>query len=96
MKIICSVITGLLLAYSAVSIAAEPETKVAEAQPGAALMIFMDVGVVGRRNRAANRMTELHRQHQAEGWTLIDVEPYIEDGDLEGFFISYVGSKEQP
>jgi len=36
-------------------------------------------------------MTELHARYYAKGWVVIDVEPYLENSDLEGFFITYVG-----
>jgi|GEM_PF-4025118 hypothetical protein len=34
-------------------------------------------------------MTELHARYYAKGWVVIDVEPYLENSDLEGFFVTY-------
>lgn len=58
-----------------------------------ALTIYMDISVVGRKHGAADKMTKLHGEKAAEGYTLVDVEPYTENGDLQGFYVSYV--KEQ-
>lgn len=64
---------------------------VPQATPGAGLTIYMDISAVGKTDRAASRMTDLHKQHFVRGWKVIDVDPYVEDGDLQGFFITYVG-----
>lgn len=62
-----------------------------QAQAGSGITIYMDVSALGRTTRAAKRMTELHQAYFAKGWTVVDVDPYIENGDLQGFFITYVG-----
>ena len=55
-----------------------------------AITVFQDVSRFGRKNRAAENMTELHAEKALEGWRLADMEIYIENGDLEGFFLSYI------
>lgn len=86
-----SVLTLALLAYlmlaSGHAAADEPE----QAQAGAGLTIYLDVGLFKRPKKAAAEMTKLHASHYAKGWTVVDVDPYIENGDLQGFFITYVG-----
>ena len=77
---------GLLVEPSALSAA----SKDVKPQPDVGLTIFMDVSLGGRKHRAAEKMTKLHQEHLAKGWKVIDVEPYIENGDLEGFFLTYV------
>jgi hypothetical protein len=55
--------------------------------------VFLDISVFGRKDRAANRMTKMHQEYAREGWTLQEVTIYTENGDLEGFFITYVKEK---
>ena len=67
--------------------------EIQQATPGAGLTIYMDISAVGKTTRAAERMTALHKAHQVKGWKVIDVDPYVEDGDLQGFFITYVAAE---
>jgi hypothetical protein len=68
----------------------------AEPQPSAnceeALTVFQDVSGMGRKDRAAKNMTKRHAEMARERWRLIDMEVYTENGDLEGFYLSYVRS----
>ena len=66
-------------------------SDIAMAEAGAGLTIYLDVGLGSRKGRAAKKMNELHRAHYARGWQVVDIDPYIENGDLQGFFITYVG-----
>ena len=44
----------------------------------------------GRRNDAAARaLTRCHAAFAAQGYALVDIELYLENGDLQGFFVSY-------
>ena len=52
--------------------------------------VFVGVSVIGKKDRAAKRMTKLHEKYAKEGWTVADVAVYTENGDLEGFFVTYV------
>ena len=54
-----------------------------------ALTVFQDVSAMNRRKGAGKNLTELHQKHEAQGWTFEDLEIYIENGDLEGFFVTY-------
>ncbi len=54
-----------------------------------ALTVFQDVSAMNRRKGAGENLTELHRKYEAQGWSFDDLEIYIEDGDLEGFFVTY-------
>lgn len=54
-----------------------------------AITIFHDVSGFGRRNRAADRMTEKHDEMALEGWRYAGMVIYTENGDLEGFYVSY-------
>ncbi len=52
--------------------------------------VFLGVSILGKQDRAARRMTKLHQEYAEEGWTVVNVAPYTENGDLEGFFITYI------
>jgi len=39
---------------------------------------------------SARKLSETHRTAQEQGWDFKDLEVYIEDGDLQGFFVTYV------
>ena len=81
-----------MVMFSTTSVGSDKEPAIAQqAQPGEGLTVYIDVSFGGRKKKAAARMTELHREFFAKGWTVIDVDPYIENGDLQGFFITYVG-----
>ena len=54
-----------------------------------AITVFHDVSGFGRRNRAAEKMTERHNEMALSGWRYAGMEIYTENGDLEGFYLSY-------
>lgn len=90
---IYAVITAMLLIVGLFGNNAIAEDEVPVATPGAGITIYMDTSAIGRTRRAARNMTSLHAQYFEKGWIVIDVEPYVEDGDLEGFFITYRGKE---
>ena len=53
-----------------------------------AYTIYMGRG--GEKIKAAQRMNALHELMAARGYTLQDTEPYVENADLEGWWITYV------
>ncbi len=53
-------------------------------------LVFVGVSPLGRKDRAAKRMTKQHQEYAKEGWTVANVVVYTENGDLEGFFVTYV------
>ena len=52
--------------------------------------VFVDDKTGSRQKGSANRLSETHRTAQNQGWDFADLEVYIEDGDLQGFFVTYV------
>ena len=54
-----------------------------------AITVFHDISGFGRKDRAAERMTERHDEMALSGWRFAGMEIYTENGDLEGFFVSY-------
>jgi hypothetical protein len=51
--------------------------------------VFMDIGAMNRRKGAAKKLSKLYAEEARDGWRVIDLELYIEDSDLEGFFITF-------
>jgi hypothetical protein len=42
-----------------------------------------------RHQGAANDLTRAHKAFAAQGYKVVSVAPYIENGDLQGFFVTY-------
>jgi len=58
--------------------------------------VFQDVAAMNRRKGAGQNLTELHQKYEAMGYDFADLEIYIEDGDLEGFFVTYTVTTCEP
>lgn len=43
-----------------------------------------------RKGDSAAAITAMHEKMGAQGWTVIDVDIYVENGDQWGFFITYI------
>jgi hypothetical protein len=78
----------LIFGLMPLAVLAEDEASPA---PGCeeAITVFQDVSAMGRKNRAAKNITKMHIQMAIEGWRFKDMEVYTENGDLEGFYLSY-------
>jgi hypothetical protein len=74
-----ALLSGVLGAQPA--LAAEPEAA------KTITTVFVGKGSAGSVTKAINK---LHAKMEAEGWTYSDMEVYVEDGDLEGIFVTYV------
>ena len=68
-----------------------PEKSAAEAaaQRLPAVTIWVEATWGFRNQGAANNLSEAHRAFYARGYRVVSVEPYIENGDLQGFFVTY-------
>jgi len=56
--------------------------------------IFVKDKTGSRKSGSAKRISETHDTAEAQGWNYQDLQVYIEDGDLQGFFITY--TREHP
>lgn len=54
-----------------------------------AITIFVDATLGMRKDGAAKELTEAHAAFAAQGYTVVDVVGYTENGDLQGFFVTY-------
>ncbi|HEY9400949.1 MAG TPA: hypothetical protein VIP76_05555 [Luteimonas sp.] len=68
-----------------------PEKSAEEAVRGnmPAVTIWVDASWGFRHQGAANALSDAHRAFAAKGYKVVSVEPYIENGDLQGFFVTY-------
>lgn len=69
----------------------KPETSADEAVRANLSAVTIWVGASwGFRNQgAANSLSKAHQAFAARGYKVLGVEPYIENGDLQGFFVTY-------
>ncbi|MGQ0801980.1 MAG: hypothetical protein ACT4NL_17930 [Pseudomarimonas sp.] len=61
----------------------------AGAEQQSAITVFVDVDWGGREDAAARELTRAHSAFAAHGYLVVDVEGYTENGDLQGFFVTY-------
>lgn len=54
-----------------------------------AATIWVDASWGFRNQGAANALSRAHQSFAARGYKVVSVEPYIENGDLQGFFVTY-------
>jgi hypothetical protein len=80
-----------LLTATPVAAAADLEAIATQAhassQPAVTVWIASTWGF--RKSAAAKDLNEAHRVFGAHGYEVVSVEPYIENSDLQGFFVTY-------
>ncbi|PJJ96239.1 hypothetical protein CO611_10090 [Lysobacteraceae bacterium NML03-0222] len=79
----------ILLPHSAQGRSPERAASEAARQNAPAITIWVDASWGFRNQGAANNLSAAHRAFYAQGYRLVSVQPYIENGDLQGFFVSY-------
>ncbi|MFD0737947.1 hypothetical protein ACFQZQ_01405 [Lysobacter koreensis] len=69
----------------------KPEDAALEAERAGmqSVSIWVDVSWGFRNQGAANALNRAHQSFAARGYRVLTVEPYIENGDLQGFFVTY-------
>jgi hypothetical protein len=61
----------------------------AEAVTADTVTVFVDATFGFRKNHMASKLTKTHAEYAARGYHFVDMEPYNENGDLVGFFVTY-------
>jgi hypothetical protein len=51
--------------------------------------VFIADATMRRHDGSAKRLSEAHRDAEKAGWEFKDLEVYVENGDLQGFFVTY-------
>ena len=54
-----------------------------------AVTLWVDASWGFRNQGAANALSRAHQAFTTRGYDVVSVEPYIENGDLQGFFVTY-------
>lgn len=55
-----------------------------------ATTVFVNTVLGSRTGGSARRLNESHAEMEAKGWRFLDLDTYTENGDLVGFFVTYV------
>jgi hypothetical protein len=80
-----------LFTLTPAAFAADIEATAAQAQlkhePAVTVWISSTWGF--RKQSAAKDLNEAHRAFGAHGYEVVSVESYVENGDLQGFFVTY-------
>lgn len=80
----------LVLALAAPHARAADPVAPAQACPATeALTVFIADATMRRHDGSASRITEAHREAEEQGWQFEDLAVYTENGDLQGFFVTY-------
>ena len=92
--LLTTVLTGLLacpLLAGAAIFGASPEKSAREAVEAnlPAVTVWVEATWGFRKSGAANSLSQMHKAYAAHGYKVVDVQPYIENGDLQGFFVTY-------
>ena len=80
-----------LLALAPATVAANLKDIASQAQASQqpAVTVWVDSTWGFRKQGAAKDLNDAHRVFGAHGYEVVSVEPYIENGDLQGFFVTY-------
>ena len=86
-----AVLLALALPAEAALFDKSPEKSAEEAARAGmqAATIWVDASWGFRNQGAANSLSKAHQAFAARGYRVLSVEPYIENGDLQGFFVTY-------
>jgi hypothetical protein len=82
---------ALALPAQAALFGKSPEKSAAEAAAAdmSAVTLWIDASWGFRNQGAANNLSKSHQAFAARGYKVVSVEPYVENGDLQGFFVTY-------
>ena len=61
----------------------------AETSSAQTVTVFVDATFGFRKKHMASKLTESHADYAARGYRYVDMAPYVENGDLVGFFVTY-------
>lgn len=91
MALLATATSAAMLPVQAAFFEKKPEISAEEAARAnmAAVTIWVDASWGFRNQGAANSLSRAHQAFAAHGYKVLSVEPYIENGDLQGFFVTY-------
>lgn len=90
-RLLLIALLALALPAQAALFGKSPEKSAAEAAAAnmSAVTIWIDASWGFRNQGAANNLSKAHNAFATRGYKVVGVEPYIENGDLQGFFVTY-------
>ncbi|HET6632735.1 MAG TPA: hypothetical protein VFG73_08515 [Rhodanobacteraceae bacterium] len=53
------------------------------------ITVFVDATYGFRKDHMARQLTRSHEEYAAKGYHVVDLSLYDENGDMEGFFVTY-------
>lgn len=93
-RFIAAVLASCLLAPSLALAASQAhyDKKAGEAASSGmqTVSIYVDVDLGARKSGSATELNQSHRAFNANGYQVASVVGYTENGDLQGFFVTYV------
>ena len=84
-----SLMKMLVLSVLAMGFVSAASAEMPNAKPPVSKTVFVDVSAFNRRDGAAEKLTKLYEEQAKAGWRLLDLDLYVEDNDLEGFFVTF-------
>jgi hypothetical protein len=66
-----------------------PAHAAASADQADTVTVFVDATFGFRKKCMASQLTKSHAEYAARGYRCGDMAPYVENGDLVGFFVTY-------
>lgn len=92
--LVAAVLAAALLAPALATAAtqAQYDKKAAEAARTGeqTVSLYVDVDLGARKSGSATELNQAHRAFNANGYAVASVVGYTENGDLQGFFVTYV------
>ena len=90
-RLLLAILLACALPAQAALFQKKPETAAQDSARAnlPAVTIWVDASWGFRNQGAANDLTRAHSAFAAQGYKVVSVQPYIENGDLEGFFVTY-------
>lgn len=90
--LLAALLTSAALLPAHASLFDKSPQKAADEAAGAnmaAVTIWVDASWGFRNQGVANALSKAHEAFAGHGYKVVSVEPYIENGDLQGFFVTY-------
>jgi hypothetical protein len=89
--LLATMLAALALPAQAGLFSKSPEDSATEASRAgmSAVTIWVEATWGFRNQGAANSLSKAHNAFARQGYKVQSVEPYIENGDLQGFFVTY-------
>ncbi|MGB8636448.1 MAG: hypothetical protein WCD66_07655 [Rhodanobacteraceae bacterium] len=80
--------TGVLGVGAGMGVASMSSAHASGSQPQS-ITVFVDATFGFRKDHMARKLSKSHAEYAADGYHFADMNPYVENGDLEGFFVTY-------